>query len=61
MTVRIFLDKKLLLRYNVCLEKGSDQLNVYRGIDRYCIYIFITADPDPFRGTHCICKIYIFT
>ena len=21
--------------YNVCLEKGSDQLFVYRGIDRY--------------------------
>ena len=25
------------LQYNVCLEKGSDQLIVYRGIDRECI------------------------
>ena len=42
----------MLKTYNVFLKKGSDQLIVYRGIDRYCtLYMYIvsqSADPSPF-------------
>ena len=31
-------------RYNMCLEKSSDQLKVYRGIDRKCAYSVTTAE-----------------
>ena len=35
--------------YNVCLENGSDQLIVYRRIDRQCIYeVSQSADPNSF-------------
>ena len=38
------------MNYNVCLEKGSDQLIVYRLIDRYIVYIVSQpADLNPFR------------
>ena len=42
----------------MCLKKGSDQLFVHRRI----VYIVSqTADPNPFRGIHCIIKLATFT
>ena len=54
----------MLKTYNVFLKKGSDQLIVYRGIDRYCtLYMYIvsqSAVPSPFCGTHCATKEYSY-
>ena len=35
------------------LEKGSDQLIVTLYIN-YLVILLYTADPNPFRGTHCM-------
>ena len=60
----------MLKTYNVFLKKGSDQLIVYRGIDRYCtLYMYIvsqSAGPSPFvahivlQKNIVICR-YIYT